>query len=560
MVEMKRHKRSVAMGIEGLRMLRRINIGPRSAIFFGLICLLLVIQGLISLRQANQLNQAEQFVEDNVVPSMKTLGTLGQEFLSIRVHTTRLGSTSETPEQKRKEIDSLQKSRAAITDAMRTMESLIVTPQGRTAIDALNVLIRAYQPHLDRYIEAANANDRDALATLGSGDLQRSADAIEDALAKLVEVNVNKATRAGLQADAAFAQAVSWVAGLTVAGVLIAIVLAWLFTRSLTHPIHQSVSAAERIARNDFSQPLIVEGTDEPARLMQAMSDMQKKLREAIALIADSATRLAATSEEMHAVTNDAAGGLQRQNNEIEMAATAVTEMSAAVVEVASNAAAASQAANQSSTAALNGRLEVDETVQAINRMVSTVNSTSDNVRDLASNARSISQVLDVIRAIAEQTNLLALNAAIEAARAGEAGRGFAVVADEVRALAHRTQSSTHEIETMVEKIRQDTEKAVLSMQTTSGQAHATLEKAKGAGHALNTITASIGEITERNLLIATAAEEQAQVAREVDQSLVSIRDLSGQTSDGARQTALATAELSKLATDLSHLVAQFKV
>lgn len=560
MVEMKRHKRSVAMGIEGLRMLRRINIGPRSAIFFGLICLLLVIQGLISLRQANQLNQAEQFVEDNVVPSMKTLGTLGQEFLSIRVHTTRLGSTSETPEQKRKEIDSLQKSRAAITDAMRTMESLIVTPQGRTAIDALNVLIRAYQPHLDRYIEAANANDRDALATLGSGDLQRSADAIEDALAKLVEVNVNKATRAGLQADAAFAQAVSWVAGLTVAGVLIAIVLAWLFTRSLTHPIQQSVSAAECIARNDFSQPLIVEGTDEPARLMQAMSDMQKKLREAIALIADSATRLAATSEEMHAVTNDAAGGLQRQNNEIEMAATAVTEMSAAVDEVASNAAAASQAANQSSTAALNGRLEVDETVQAINRMVSTVNSTSDNVRDLASNARSISQVLDVIRAIAEQTNLLALNAAIEAARAGEAGRGFAVVADEVRALAHRTQSSTHEIETMVEKIRQDTEKAVLSMQTTSGQAHATLEKAKGAGHALNTITASIGEITERNLLIATAAEEQAQVAREVDQSLVSIRDLSGQTSDGARQTALATAELSKLATDLSHLVAQFKV
>ena len=166
-------------------MLRRINIGPRSAIFFGLICLLLVIQRSISLGQANQLNQAEQFVEDNVVPSMKTLGTLGQEFLSIRVHTTRLRSTLETPEQKQKEVDSLQKSRAAITDAMHTMESLIVTPQGRPAIDTLNVLIRAYQLHLDRYIAAANANDRDTLATLGSGDLQPSADAIEDALSDI---------------------------------------------------------------------------------------------------------------------------------------------------------------------------------------------------------------------------------------------------------------------------------------------------------------------------------------------------------------------------------------
>lgn len=541
-------------------MLRRIKIGPRSAIFFGLICLILVLQGLISLRQANQLNKAEQFVEDNVVPSMRTLGILGREFVNIRAHTARLTHASQGSDQKLKDLESIQKSRAEITTAIAAMESLIVTPQGREALDALNRLISSYQPHLDRYVTAAKASDSDTLVSLANGELVQTGDAVESALAKLVEVNINKATRAGLQADTAFNDAVAWVAGLTIVGTIAAILLAWLFTRSLTQPIQQSVRAAERIATNDFSQPLVVEGTDEPARLMQAMSDMQRKLREAIALIADSATRLAATSEEMHAVTNDAAGGLERQNNEIEMAATAVTEMSAAVDEVASNAAAASQAATHSSTAAMNGRTEVSETVGAINRMVATVESTSNSVRDLAGNARAISQVLEVIRAIAEQTNLLALNAAIEAARAGEAGRGFAVVADEVRALAHRTQSSTQEIEAMVQKIRQDTDKAVSSMETTSGQAQATLQKANSAGDALNAITTSIAEITERNLLIATAAEEQAQVAREVDQSLVSIRDLSGQTSEGAQQTALATAELSKLAADLSHLVAQFKV
>ncbi|WP_375139242.1 methyl-accepting chemotaxis protein [Pseudomonas japonica] len=293
---------------------------------------------------------------------------------------------------------------------------------------------------------------------------------------------------------------------------------------------------------------------------MQAMADMQVKLREAIAMIADSSTRLAATSEEMHAVTEDAGRGLQRQNSEIEMAATAVTEMSAAVDEVAGNAAAASDAATRSTRAAEDGRSRVAETVQAINQMVSTVESTSGSVQTLAENAGAISKVLEVIRTIAEQTNLLALNAAIEAARAGEAGRGFAVVADEVRALAHRTQNSTREIAQMVEVIQSGTQAAVDSMQATSEQAQSTLGRAQGAGQALTAITESIGQINERNALIATAAEEQAQVAREVDQSLVSIRDLSGQTSEGARQTSIATAELSKLAVDLSRLVEQFKV
>ncbi|WP_426154277.1 methyl-accepting chemotaxis protein [Pseudomonas sp. DC3000-4b1] len=234
--------------------------------------------------------------------------------------------------------------------------------------------------------------------------------------------------------------------------------------------------------------------------------------------------------------------------------------MSAAVDEVAGNAAAASDAANHSSVAALDGRNQVEETVRAISRMVSTVQATSGSVKTLAENAGAINKVLEVIRAIAEQTNLLALNAAIEAARAGEAGRGFAVVADEVRALAHRTQASTQEIAQMVSAIQNGTHEAVDSMQATSVQANDTLQKAEGAGQALMTITESIAQINERNLLIATAAEEQAQVAREVDQSLVSIRNLSEQTSEGSRQTTVATAELSKLATDLSRLVGQFRV
>jgi methyl-accepting chemotaxis protein len=192
--------------------------------------------------------------------------------------------------------------------------------------------------------------------------------------------------------------------------------------------------------------------------------------------------------------------------------------------------------------------------------MVSKVSVTSIEVQGLASMASEIRNVLDVIRAIADQTNLLALNAAIEAARAGEAGRGVAVVADEVRALAHRTQQSTREIEQMISLIQSGTGNAVAAMEQTSIQAHKTLEMATGAGQALLDITASISHINERNLMIAAAAEQQAQVAREVDRGLVSIRDLSSQTTDGSNQTAVATAELTKLAVDLNRLTRQFKV
>ncbi|WP_445262750.1 methyl-accepting chemotaxis protein [Pseudomonas sp. JAI120] len=293
---------------------------------------------------------------------------------------------------------------------------------------------------------------------------------------------------------------------------------------------------------------------------MQALKAMQANLRTTLLSISDSSSQLASTSEEMHAVTENANTGMQQQSHEVEMAATAVTEMSAAVEEVARNASAASEAATRSNSAAVAGRARVDETVEAISLMVSSVGDASNEVQGLAVMATDISKVLDVIRAIAEQTNLLALNAAIEAARAGEAGRGFAVVADEVRALAHRTQTSTSEIEQMITSIQKGTGAAVSAMSNTNIQAQKTLDTARGAGSALVEITETIDDITERNVLIATASEEQAQVAREVDRSLVSIRDLSSQASEGTNQTALASSELSKLAAELNRMVNQFRL
>ncbi|WP_423814411.1 methyl-accepting chemotaxis protein [Pseudomonas oryzihabitans] len=293
---------------------------------------------------------------------------------------------------------------------------------------------------------------------------------------------------------------------------------------------------------------------------MRALAQMQDNLKDTLHGISGSSSRLSDTARTMHAVTDQASRALASQNAEIDQAATAVTEMSAAVEEVARNASSTSQAARESSAAAENGNAKVGQALDAMQRLTQQVQSTSVQVEGLAGQAQDISQVLSVIGAIAEQTNLLALNAAIEAARAGEQGRGFAVVADEVRALAHRTQTSTREIEQMIQAIQKGSAEAVDSMQLSTTQAQATYAVAQEAGAALSDILQAVRLIDERNLQIATASEEQAHVSREVDRNLISIRDLSVQTSDGNRETVGASEQLSELAGELQTLVRRFKL
>ncbi|EFW80024.1 Methyl-accepting chemotaxis protein [Pseudomonas savastanoi pv. glycinea] len=540
--------------------LRKLNLAPRSALCFGIFCLMIVALGLLALRQAALLNTAEKFIETNVLPSVKLLGSLDREFVGIRGNNARLRNPLEPQDRRTKALRDIQQARSLIAGLSDSLSKLIVTPQGRQAFDELRKANADYQTAQDRYLASVAAGNLEGAVAISNGDMKVAADQVENTLKKLIGINDSKAEKAGDQAESAYQQTLLMVGIFIAVGVITTLLLAWMYTRSLTQPIGESLNIAQRIAANDLSKDIPQDGSDEAARLIAALALMQANLRSALTLIGDSSTQLAATSEEMHAVTEDASRTIQRQSNEIEMAATAVNQMSAAVEEVASNAASASEVTSQSSTAAMAGRAQVDETVTAINLMVSKVQITSTEVQGLAVMATDISKVLDVIRAIAEQTNLLALNAAIEAARAGEAGRGFAVVADEVRALAHRTQQSTREIEQMVGSIQTGTGNAVTAMEQTSVQAHKTLEMANGAGKALLEITDSISQINERNLMIATAAEEQAQVAREVDRSLVSIRDLSSQTSEGSNQTAIATAELSTLASGLNRLTKQFRV
>jgi methyl-accepting chemotaxis protein len=539
--------------------LRRLNIAPRAGLGFGIMALLVMALGVFALKQMTSMRQQAEQVDNNWLPSVISVGRMTQDMLRIRALTLRLlvNTDASAQQQNRARIDEIK---AGLGKAQEHYASLIVLPEERTLLDRYQGLERQYMSLQAQVTQLATEGRIEAAAALVNGEMNQFADQMTATLNDLIELNNHHAGIATNLAEAVYSGARIWVIGLLVIALTLTVVLALALTRSIVRPLGQSLQVAETVATGDLTPQITVQGDDEPARLLAALKSMQQSLRETIGRISDSASQLASASEELSVVTEDATRGLQQQSQEIEQAATAVNQMTAAVEEVASNAVATSEASRESDRIARQGREQVRATVTAIEALANGVAGNAEEVGQLAQQVHDISKVLDVIGSIAEQTNLLALNAAIEAARAGEAGRGFAVVADEVRALAHRTQSSTQEIEQMIVAIRSGAERAVQGMQHSDAQARSTLDGAHAAGEALEAIAGAIGQINERNLVIASASEQQAQVAREVDRNLTTIRDLAHQSSAGAEETSAASQALSRLAVDLNTLVQRFSV
>ena len=385
-------------------------------------------------------------------------------------------------------------------------------------------------------------------------------------MTKLQEIRVNlvgalDARAAEINQDASDRLATAKRLSLALACITLALaVICWMFISGrVLRPLREAGEHFKRIANGDLTQEVVSPGRNEIGDLFVELQRMQASQRNTLILISGSATQLASAAEELNAVTEESNRSLQQQDMQLEQAATAVNQMTSAVEEVARNAVSTSQAATASNTLSEKSRQQVRENIAGTQLMTTEIQGSAERIQHLAGEVRNIGKVLDVIRAVSEQTNLLALNAAIEAARAGEAGRGFAVVADEVRTLAYRTQESTREIEQMIGSVQTTAEQAVDSMRDSTLRAQGTLEITQASGAVLEDIFAAIGQINERNLVIASAAEEQAQVAREVDSNLVAIRDLSAQSAAGALQTNAASHELSRLAVELNDLVSRFR-
>ena len=345
--------------------------------------------------------------------------------------------------------------------------------------------------------------------------------------------------------------------------VLVIAVLSYLFV-SFYQGVMQSIShiseGSQRMAAGDLTVRFRLDAQDEMQNIAKSFNEMSDSFHKLVSQVINSSNQVASAADELSAITSETDKGIRRQQQETDQVATAINQMSATVHEVSGSAHSASESTQAAATEASNGQQVVGHTISSINRLAKEVESATGIIHSLEKNSDDIGSVIDVISGIAEQTNLLALNAAIEAARAGEQGRGFAVVADEVRTLASRTQSSTLEIQAMIERLQGDARRAVEAMGKSSEQAELGVDAAAQAGDALKRITQAVDTIAEMNAQIASAAEEQAAVSEEINRNISNIAQISESNASGSTQTAAASTQLSNLAMDLQRMLSQFKV
>jgi methyl-accepting chemotaxis protein len=356
------------------------------------------------------------------------------------------------------------------------------------------------------------------------------------------------------------AKAVMTILAATLLAVVLSILAALVITRQITRPLNDTLRVVERVAAGDLSQDLTIERKDELGKLQGSIQRMTLNLRELIGGIRDGVTQIASAAEELSAVTEQTSAGVNSQKVETDQVATAMHEMTATVQEVARNAEEASEAAVAADQQAREGERVVSEAIAQIERLASVVDHSSEAMGALKVESDKIGSVLDVIKSVAEQTNLLALNAAIEAARAGEAGRGFAVVADEVRSLAQRTQKSTEEIEGLIASLQSGTQQASNIMDSSRALTGSSVELTRRAGGSLESITRTVSAIQSMNQQIAAAAEQQSATAEEINRSVINVRDVSEQTSAASEETAASSVELARLGNHLQVLVSRFTV
>ena len=348
-----------------------------------------------------------------------------------------------------------------------------------------------------------------------------------------------------------------WLSG---GAMLVGIVLAIFLTRAIKRPLGGEPAEMERIAKRIADGDLTINFKSDSTGVYAAMVTMVDGLKDLISQVVKSTSQLTAFAEDLAQVARESSQEIQQQQHKTDIVATAMNEMATTVQEVARNTGNAMEAAGKSDFAAGEGRKVVGEVVQSINDLAKEVDKATGVIQELRHESDAIGKVLEVIGSIADQTNLLALNAAIEAARAGEAGRGFAVVADEVRSLAQRTQTSTKEIQQIVERIQNSANRAVQVMEGGNQRVAGSVQRGARAGEALEVISRSVALIRDMNLQIASTAEEQTVVADEMNRNIIAINTAAIHAAQGASHTETASRQLTEFASQLQGLINRFHV
>jgi len=534
------------------------KIAIKLYVVLGTMVFMLLSLGLFGLYQADAINQRVNNMYTQELIPLETVDDMKASLYRVR---DRIGRHLSEPDRQPIHESKIQEQINRLNrNERKYKESRLGKEETR--------LIEEYKKAWGKYLDLINSkvipmsrnkNIEAAEDVLYGSALQEFRQARE-AINELADYQIERAKRRHTNAGIAYEEMFNLTIAIIISGIILASLLGLFLIRSLTKPIYAMRAVLEKLDQGDLTKLVDYKSCDEIGEMADVLNRSIVSQRQLICSVASTVDQVAAAGEEMSSITIETSQTVEEQRSQTEQVATAMNEMTATVQEVALNITNTASAANEANEQTIEGSHVVQKTIDEINNLAKQVEESAQTINEVEKHSEAINSVLDVIKGVAEQTNLLALNAAIEAARAGEQGRGFAVVADEVRTLAGRTQESTEEINEMIEKLQSGSRMAVEVMERSREQSKLAVEYASKSGMALEIISKAVGEINQMSTQIASAAEEQGTVSEEINRNIFLINEISKQTTEGARETSTASQSLARMASDLQGQIGCFKI